>query len=810
MKKLLTIFTVCLLAGSVGLAGSVVSATITGRVISAEKELPIPLATIVVSGDGRAIVTDDDGFFRIDGIDGPVTVTISHVGFVTLTNYPVSTGQDNIIILERSLTILDSYVVTANRYEQEAYKVSQPITVASSEEIATKGHTIVSDVIRGFPGLDMNDAGPFRARPVIRGLFGTRVLVLVDGERLNDQRDVADFAGASMSLVDVNEIERVEVVNGPSSVLYGSDAMGGVINIITKKNEFDTGLRPIVKYAGRYSSADQQTSNRLDLGLRTDKYTVSVGAQYREANRDYAPPDNWQQEDSRYGVFRPEFYDSLNAAQGTAFTRDRLVNSRARVNNYDAKFGVKLSDQHRLDFDYGAFRANDVGYPGVPNDSTPFYFFYPNHDRDNFSLNYTGTGLTDKMAKLEGKFYYQEISKDFLTDFFGGVVIHAGPMVITPLTSLSSTEVRKFGLNFQELYQFTDQSTLTFGFDGLREEIDGGVTSVTRTESSVPFPSDVTDTSTSASVPKNAWYTLGVYSSGEIDFQPLLLTAGMRLDNFWINTEETEGYVDDADSLLPTDDETYTALNGSLGVVYPVGRGVNLVANVGSAYRVPNVVERFFYGSASGRETRPNPDIKPERSISLDFGVKAVHPQVNYSLIGFYSAYKDFTQLVHFQTDDLRRPNWRYENKEDVTIYGFESMIEGNLENGLYGNLMFTYQHGQNDTDNEPLFVSPVKTSVTVGHRHKEKHGLFGEFTIRRVEDQNRVPDITALDDIATKGFTVVDVTTGIRLFKSVRLAVSGKNLFDETYSEPFNGRNPDNPIAEAGRSFVLSINSSL
>jgi len=790
------------------LSVSAMSAVITGRVVSADKELPIAMATISVGGDGRTIATDADGYFRIDGVDDAATINISHIGFVTVTDQPVFAGRENIIVMDKSFTVLDSYVVTAKRYEKEAYKVSQPITAASSEEISTKGHTIVSDVIRGFPGLDMNDAGPFRARPVIRGLYGTRVLVLVDGERLNDQRDVADFAGVSMSLIDVNEIERVEVVNGPSSVLYGSDAMAGVINIITRKNSLGEGLKPIVKYSGRYSTTDQQHANRLDLGLETERYSFSIGAQYREAHRDYAPPDKWQQDDERYNVFRPEFYDSLNAARGTAFTRDRLVNSRARVNNYDAKFGLKMSDKHRLDFDYGAFRANDVGYPGVPNDSTPFFFFYPNHDRDNFSLTYTGTGLTDKMAKLEGKFYYQRISKDFFTDFFDGIIVPAGPgRVITPLTSLSTTEVKKFGLNFQELYQFSDLATLTFGFDGYREQIDGSVTSITLFEGFGPFPFE--DTTVGASVPKNAWWALGVYTSGEMNFDRLLVTAGLRLDNFWINTEETDGYVDDNDEPLPTEDETYTALNGSLGAVYPIGRGVNLVANAGTAFRVPNVVERFFYGSASGRETRPNPDIKPERSIALDFGIKAIHPQVNYSLIGFYSDYNDFTQLVRFQVDDVGRDNWRYENVEDVTIYGFEGVIEGNLDNGLYGNLLFTYQHGQNDTDDEPIFVSPVKTALTAGYRHG-KHGLFGEFTVRRVEDQTRVPDVTALDDIPTKGFTVVDATVGVRVFRTVRLALTGKNIFDEVYSEPFNGRNPDNPIAEAGRNFVFSVSTSL
>ena len=808
MKKLL--LCIAVLALMVGLASS---ATITGRVVSAEDDQPLARATVTIIETGQNVPTDEEGYFHLDNADGTVTVTVSHVGYASHPEVTLENGKANLIKLQRSLTVLDSYVVTANRYEKEAYKVSQPITAVSSDGIATKGHMIVSDVIRTFPGLDMNDAGPFRARPVIRGLYGTRVLVLVDGERLNDQRDISSFAGVSLSLVDVNEIKRVEVVNGPSSVLYGSDAMGGVINIITNKNSFSEKLTPVAKYSGRYSTADDQHSNRLDVGVQSERLSASAGFQYREANNDFQPGDGWNEE-SEFGVFRSEFYDSLNAATGRDFSNDKLVNSQARINNFDANASYKINDKHRLDFDFGAFRASDIGYPGVPNDSTPFWFFYPNHDRDNVSLKWSARNLTDRMARLEMKVYYEKISKEFLTDFLNSLVIPAGPgMFITPMTSLNRTEVEKYGLNFQELYTLNEKSQMTFGADFLREEIDGEVTSITRFEGFGPFPYN--DTTVGSAVPKNSWNCLGLYVSGETEFDKVLINTGLRFDNFWINTEETDGYVDDDENPLPTEDEHYASVNGSLGAVYPLGSGVNLVTNIGTAYRVPNVVERFYFGSASNRETRPNPDIKPEKSVSLDFGVKAVHDEVNYSLIGFYSDYSDFTQLQNFDSipapgpPGAYTPLWRYENIDDVTIYGFEGVVEANFHSGIYGSLSFTYQHGQNDTEDEPLFVSPVKTTLTAGYRHK-KHGLFGELTVRKIEDQDRVPNVTYLDDIATKGFTVVNMTAGVTLFKSVRMAVTGKNLFDEVYAEPFNARNPDNPVPEAGRGLVVSINAGI
>jgi outer membrane receptor protein involved in Fe transport len=199
--------------------------------------------------------------------------------------------------------------------------------------------------------------------------------------------------------------------------------------------------------------------------------------------------------------------------------------------------------------------------------------------------------------------------------------------------------------------------------------------------------------------------------------------------------------------------------------------------------------------------------------VSIDAGIKAVHKNANYSLIGFWSDYNDFSQLEKFDSIAVGpgsfTPLWRFENVEDVTIYGFEGVVEGNLNNGLYGSLSFSYQRGDNNTKDQPIFVSPIKTILTTGYRH-HKQGLFGEITVRRAEDQNRIPDATTLDDIATRGFTVVSATTGIRLYDRIRVSVTGSNLFDETYSEPFNGRNPDNPIPESGRSFIFSLTTEI
>ena len=181
------------------LAGAA-DAAITGRVIDAATTEALPGASVTIQDTRVGALANQQGRFIIqtDETDSLI-LRASYVGYRTSIVRVAANASHLTIALTRTISVLDQTVITASRYEKEAYKVSQPITAAGRDEIQAKGHTLVSDVIRNFPGVDMNDAGPFRARPVIRGLFGTRVLVLVDGERLNDQRDISSFAGVSMS-----------------------------------------------------------------------------------------------------------------------------------------------------------------------------------------------------------------------------------------------------------------------------------------------------------------------------------------------------------------------------------------------------------------------------------------------------------------------------------------------------------------------------------------------------------------------------------------------------------------------------------
>ena len=134
----------------------------------------------------------------------------------------------------KPVLFLKETVVTGARYPRAYFESPQSLSFVSRQVLREQTPLVLGDVLATLPGVDSNKDSPWEQRPSIRGLTGQRVLVLVDGSPMNSVRG----NGPHPSLLDPTQVERIEVVRGPSSVAYGSDALGGVINIITREPRF--------------------------------------------------------------------------------------------------------------------------------------------------------------------------------------------------------------------------------------------------------------------------------------------------------------------------------------------------------------------------------------------------------------------------------------------------------------------------------------------------------------------------------------------------------------------------------------------
>ncbi len=166
---------------------------------------------------------------------------------------------------EEEPVVLEEIQVTAGREEESTFDVSTGVTVVGPKEVERRAPGVLPDLLRGEEGAFVQQTTPGQASPIIRGLVGSSVLHLVDGMRLNN----AFFRNAPnqyLALVDAYNVERIEVVRGPASTLYGSDAMGGVVQVITPIPRFE-GVEWQLdgRVLGQFSSADLSGLARLSL-----------------------------------------------------------------------------------------------------------------------------------------------------------------------------------------------------------------------------------------------------------------------------------------------------------------------------------------------------------------------------------------------------------------------------------------------------------------------------------------------------------------------------------------------------------------
>src|SRR3954453_9423779 len=179
--------------------------------------------------------------------------------------------------------------VTATGSKRDVFEIATPVTVIREQTIEQKSPQNAAELLREQPGVDVNGVGPNQGRPVIRGQRGLRVLFLENGLRMNNPRRQTDF-GEVTGLVDLNSVGTIEVVRGPASVLYGTDAIGGVLNLVSKEPSFPANTHFTGLVEGRYSSSGKLASGSAGVNGRFGALTMQLGGTKRQVDEKEAPP----------------------------------------------------------------------------------------------------------------------------------------------------------------------------------------------------------------------------------------------------------------------------------------------------------------------------------------------------------------------------------------------------------------------------------------------------------------------------------------------------------------------------------------
>lgn len=497
--------------------------------------------------------------------------------------------------------------VTATGREVDTLETATPVTVIGRPTIDRRSPENAVDLLREEPGVDVNGVGPNQARPVIRGQRGLRVLFLTDGLRMNNPRRQTDF-GEIPGLIDIDSVETVEVVRGPASVLYGSDAIGGVLNLITRAPS-GSGWAGSVDL--RYSSAGDAAGAHAGVQVRRDRYSARLDASRRDAD-DYEAPSG------RYGDID---LDEAVTVRDTGLQDDNVAGS---VEWYP-------SPAQEISLSARRYRADETGFGFVdpqtldPADPTRIRILYPFQDFDRLVLGYHHGAFASPLAdSFEARLYHQDNERELVNDI--DIETPTGPpgapSVLVEIDTRNFTDLETIGLRAEASKGLGDH-LLTYGVEAYED--DSVNTDVSRTLVSLLLPgppfviplAEQTDSVPNAPNAENSSW--GVFAQGELRAgERVTVTAGARYQTVETSAQPTPGW--DVAGLDFEDDQTV----GALSVLYQVSDELRVFASYGTAFRAPNIIERLFNGPTPegiGFQIL-NPDLVSESSDNFDLGLK--------------------------------------------------------------------------------------------------------------------------------------------------------------------------------------------
>ncbi|MGF7214529.1 iron complex outermembrane receptor protein/hemoglobin/transferrin/lactoferrin receptor protein [Spirosoma lacussanchae] len=744
MLKLSTLlFSLLLLQQAVG-------QTLSGMVRDDRTSLPLQGVTVQLIPTTRGTTTDSRGYFNFYNVPkGQYTLRVSSVGYrMTDSTVTINSRADLKVLVYATPSVIQlnqQLVSTPQRSESIDFERPEVTTLITPRDLRQRSPRTVPEALVGATGVFLQKTNHGGGSPFVRGLTGQQTLLLIDGIRLNN----ATFRSGPnqyLNTIDPQSVGQIEILRSSGSVAYGSDAIGGVVNVLTKTPQFAD--RPAVtgSFFGKAMTQDMEYSGRAELGVSTPSVAIRGGLAYRK-------------------------FGDLVAGRGLGRESPTGYNQLSG----DVKGRFKLSN--RL--------IATAAYQNLQQDSVPVYHRVRLENYRYYQFNPQRRQLA--YARLEGFYDYPLLQSVQLTGSWQRQIEgrqsqrNNNPTAVYERDQTTTTGLSLLA-NAQPLRYWRMQNGIEWYYDRVgstRQDV---------------------NTQTGAGSLKRGLYpdratmsSLAIFSNHTITADRLTLTAGGRYNAFQITTPEaTLGEA----TIRPS------ALVGSAGASYAIVPAVRLVASVGSAFRAPNVDDLGTLGIVDFRYEVPNASLRPERSLTTEAGIKVRTGQLAATLLAYNNRLTDFIGRVRSGRDSIQGyPVYLKQNSSESVIRGLEAEVEYEFGSGLlaYGGLTYTY--GENRTANEPFRrIPPLNGRVGLTY---QRAGWWARAEYLYAQAQTRLAqgdkDDNRIGKNGTPGWQVLNLNGGYR-WKLLTVSAELQNLTNEAYRTHGSG------VDGVGRSAWLSV----
>ncbi|WP_236236714.1 TonB-dependent receptor [Pseudomonas faucium] len=703
------------------------------------------------------------------------------------------------VVLERqsagNAIALQQMTVSATRSAQDVSQVPSTVSVQTREQLDRQNVNSIKELVRYEPGVSVGGVGQRSGLNGynIRGIDGERILTQVDGVSIPDSFFYGPYAQTQRNYVDPEIVKRVEILRGPASVLYGSNAIGGAVSYFTL--DPDDIIKPGKDVGARlktgYSSADESWLTSATVAGRQGDFDGLLHLSQRNGH-----------ETESYGEHG-----------GTGLGRTEANPEDVRTTNVLAKLGWNYADDARLGLTYERYKddrdqniLSAVGGPFIPGfGAMNSYRMRQGNDtvtRERFGINHE-FGLDSLVADhVKWSLNYQIAKTDQRTD---ELYVASGRQVMRDRQTTYKDRQWVFDAQLDKAFSLgqTDH-LLTYGTTFKHEEVTGSrsgsgtCVAVGGGCSAIGQDSPRDGQALVSDFPDPTVNTYSLFVQDEIRWNNWTFLPGARYDYTRMEPKFTDEFLrgiqgtGTAPSELDDSDKKWHRVSPKLGITYAFNDNYTWYGQYAEGFRTPTAKSMYgrFENPGLGYSVRGNPNLEPEKSKSYETGLRGNFDAGNFSAAVFYNKYRDFIDEDAVQSANLGT-TFQANNIKHATIKGAEVKGRLNLDHfgapqGLYTQGSIAYANGRNDDNGQPLnSVNPLTGVFGLGYEQPNYGGLLSWTLVKR---KTRVDDTTfyapdgASSQFRTPGYGVLDLSGFYKVTDDVTVNAGLYNLTDKKY----------------------------
>lgn len=673
-----------------------VSYTLSAQIITVKDQeslQAIELAVLTSKNPKQATTTNAKGQADITAFSGSELILITALGYETISiSYTELAKEDFEIYLQGSGLNLETVIVTGTRWRQKSGEVPSKIITISPQEIAMQNPQTAADLLGISGKVFIQKSQQGGGSPMIRGFASNRLLYSVDGVRMNS----AIFrAGNIQNVINIDPFatESVEVLFGPGSVIYGSDAIGGVMSFQTLTPQFSANEKPFVKgtFVSRYSSANDEKTGHFDVNIGWKKW--SLVSSISSWNYDHLRQGNYGPED----YLKPYFVQRQNDTDVVITQDNPLLQIPSAYNQINLMQKIRFSPNEHWDFQYGFHYSN----------TSP----YGRYDRHNRVRNGTARhaewnygpqlwqmhhlNITHSKANVA----YDQLSLRIAQQTFEESRIDRNLNSVNRNTQ--AEKVMAYSANLDFTKRTSAANTLFYGLEFVLNDVEstGMLTDISTGVNEVG----------ASRYPAASWTSVAAYINDAYKIREnLTLQAGMRYNHILMEADFSNNL-----PFFPFPFSTASInngnLTGSIGVVYKPSESWVISTNLGTAFRSPNVDDLGkVFDSEPGTLTVPNPGLKPEYAYNADLGIaKVFGNRLKIDLTGFYTVLQNALVRRNFSLNGQDSISFGGEmarvqaiqNAAKANVYGLQAGLEWKIGAGFSFSTDLNIQIGEEELD---------------------------------------------------------------------------------------------------------------